>query len=378
MSRPRFPDALNDVASSFPICPTAARDVSLFEYWPGGVFYLPVVLQWLALGLRYGDFSLPTVANPRITAGGLCGESKSMILDQVSGPERAAIARYVCFGLGSDAETDFAVAERARCDAGLAYPLVIKPDIGCNGTGVRRLQDAADLRRYLTDFTRPLAVPGVRLMLQAFVPHEGEAGIFYMRYPGQAQGRITSITLKSPPVVIGDGRSTLEQLIRTHPRTGRVPHIYLARLAERLHAVPRSGERVQLTFVGNHCKGSVFTDGRAHATEALAARIEHLAQALPDFYFGRFDLRFRSVSELRQGQGFMVIEVNGAGSEATHIWDPSTRLVAAYATQFAHYRAAFEIARANREAGHKTTGLRDLARLWRRQRRLLASYPSHD
>jgi len=332
----------------------------------------------VALGLRYGDLSLPTAANPQITAGGLCGESKSMILDQVAGPERDCLAAYTSFALGIEPGADFVTAEAARNAAGLQYPLVIKPDIGCNGTGVRLLRHEAALRQYLQEFRRPLPIPGLRLILQAFVPYEGEAGVFYMRYPGEPRGRMTSITLKSPPVVIGDGRSTLSVLIRADKRAGRVPHLYLKRLAARLNEVPRSGERVQLTFVGNHCKGSEFRDGRAFATEALLARIEALARALPNFHFGRFDLRFRSVGELRQGQAFSVIEINGAGSEATHIWDPTTRLSAAYATQFAHYRAAFEIARANCTAGHRSTGLLALMRLWRLQKRLLASYPTHD
>ena len=51
------------------------RPVSYFEFWPGWLFYSPVVAQWIALGLRHGDMSLPTAANPRITGGGLCGES---------------------------------------------------------------------------------------------------------------------------------------------------------------------------------------------------------------------------------------------------------------------------------------------------------------
>jgi hypothetical protein len=374
----RFPDSLTTLPIKGASGIAGERDVSLFEFWPGWLFYVPVVAQWIALGLRYGDFSLPTAANPCITAGGLCGESKAMILDQMVGEERQTLARYTSFAMGLDAVDDFATAEAARVAAGLDFPLVVKPDIGCNGTGVRLLNDARALQRYLEDFRRPLAVPGLRLMLQEFVPYDGEAGVFYMRYPGEARGRITSITLKSPPVVIGDGRSTLEALIRTDSRTGRVPQIYMDRLAARLNEIPRSGEQVRLTFVGNHCKGSVFKDGRAHATEALAARIERLARALPDFHFGRFDMRYRSLGELRQGQGFSVIEVNGAGSEATHIWDPATKLAAAYATQFQHYRAAFEIARANRAAGYHSTGLVGLFRLWRLQRRLLASYPVHD
>ncbi|MFT9216834.1 MAG: D-alanine--D-alanine ligase, partial [Acetobacter malorum] len=55
--------------------------LSSFEFWPGWAFYTPVVIYWILLGIRYGDFSTPTAANPRIETGGLCGESKSGILD---------------------------------------------------------------------------------------------------------------------------------------------------------------------------------------------------------------------------------------------------------------------------------------------------------
>ncbi len=68
--------------------------LSFFEFWPDWLFYFPVALHWIALGLRYGDFSLPTAANPTITAGGLCGESKLETLEQVQGPARELVARY--------------------------------------------------------------------------------------------------------------------------------------------------------------------------------------------------------------------------------------------------------------------------------------------
>ena len=64
------------------------RPLSFFEFWPDWAFYLPVVAHWLALGVRYGGFTLPTAANPTITTGGVCGESKIEILDQVTGPAR--------------------------------------------------------------------------------------------------------------------------------------------------------------------------------------------------------------------------------------------------------------------------------------------------
>ena len=358
-------------AASLPPTPPV---VSFFEFWPSWAFYAPVVAQWLALGLRHGDFSLPTAANPTIELGGLCGESKRAILDQVGDPERAILARYARIVThGSDVALDTQAAEHAMAQAELHYPLVAKPDIGCNGTGVRLVQDRAALARYLSAFPRNAGV-----LLQEFIPEDGEAGLFFMREPGQDRGRISSITLKYAPSVTGDGRSTLRDLILADPRAGRVAHLYLPRLKHRWQEVPRQGEQVRLVFVGNHCKGSIFRNGTALATEALTDRVDRLARALPGFHFGRIDVRFASVQALARGEGFRVIEINGVGSEATHVWDPATPLREAWRAQFEHYGAAFRIAAANRALGHKPAGVRAMWRHWRAQKRLMAAYPMND
>jgi hypothetical protein len=354
--------------------PASPPVVSFFEFWPGWLFYAPVVAQWIALGLRYGDFSLPTAANPCIEVGGLCGESKRAILDQVAGAERDVLARYTSIVThASDPAADLEAAERAVQRAGLGYPFVVKPDIGCNGTGVRLVTDRAALARYLSAFPRSTGV-----LLQEFVAEEGEAGLFYIRHPGEPRGRLTSITLKYSPFVTGDGRSTLRELILADPRAGRVAQLYLPRLAERWDEVPRQGELVRLVFVGNHCKGSIFRNGSGLATEALTDRVERLARALPEFWFGRIDVRFGSVQALARGEGFRVIEINGVGSEATHVWDPATPLLEAWRAQFFHYGAAFRIAAANRARGFRPVGIRAMWRHWRRQTRLMAAYPMND
>ena len=360
---------LQAASPGLPPPPPEPAATSFFEFWPGWLFYAPVVAQWIWLGLRWGDFSLPTAANPHIETGGLCGESKTAILDQVADPAREMLAPYVRIR----GDLPVTLAEAAMRDAGLTFPVILKPDIGCNGTGVRLLADAADLARSLPEYP-----PGVDLVLQRYIAWEGETGVFYIRRPGEARGRITSITLKHAPYIVGDGVTSLRDLVQRDPRAGKLGQIYLPRLAGRLDEVPPAGERVRLVLVGNHCKGSIFRNGTDQATPALAERIEALAQAMPDFHFGRFDLRFRSLAALRRGEDFAVIEVNGAGSEATHIWDARTKLRQAWADQFYHYRAAFEIGRANRARGFKTSGLLPMFRAWRRQVRLMASYPAND
>lgn len=346
------------------------RPLSFFEFWPDWLFYFPVVVHWIALGLRYRDFMLPTAANPAMTAGGLCGESKSEILDLVQGPTRDLVARYTTVVAQAGA---MEAAEGAMAAAAIGYPAIAKPDVGCNGTGVRLLRSRADLVRYLTDFPSD-----ERIVLQELMTDDGEAGLFYVRHADEPVGRITSVTLKHAPAVTGDGRSTLEQLILADPRAGRVPHLYLPRLRHRLHEVPRQGERVRLVFVGNHCKGSIFEDGTHLVTPALTQAIERIARAVPDFHFGRIDVRFASLAVLLRGEGFRIIEINGAGSEATHIWDPRTTLRDAWRAQFFHYGAAFRIGAANRVRGHRSDSVRSIYALWRRQKRLMAAYPMND
>lgn len=346
------------------------RSISSFEFWPGWLFYLPVVLFWAVLGLRYRSFTLPTAANPRVETGGLCGERKSTVLDQAGSSAARWIAPYAVFVTGED---DVARAMLAMGTAALALPIVVKPNIGCNGTGVRLVESSERLAETLAAFPR-----GVELVLQALVTYEGEAGIFYVREPGAGSGRITSLTLKQAPVLIGDGHSSLAELILQDERSRQIPDIYMPRLAGRLDHVLQPGERFRLVFAGNHCKGSIFSDGCEDITRALTRRVDDIMKDIPDFHFGRMDVRFETRALLRSGEGFRIIEINGVGSEATHIWDRNTRLRAAYRDQFSHYRKAFEIGATMRGRGAVPTGVLELLAYWRLQRRLMASYPLND
>ena len=344
--------------------------VSSFEFWPPWIFYTPVVAYWITLGLRYRDFSLPSIANPRISTGGLCGESKSSILDQAGPTATSWIARYKRF---QTAEQDLSRALNLMHQEGLNLPIVVKPDIGCNGTGVRLAHDEETLDVVLASFPR-----NTDLLLQELVPYEGEAGIFYIKHPRSPTGSITSLTHKRAPILFGDGRSTIRELIFADPRCRLVPHLYMQRLRARLGEVPGPGVPIRLVFAGNHCKGSIFSNGASDITSMLTEKIDRIMSDIPDFYFGRIDIRYLSIAGLRRGDEFRIIEINGVGSEATHIWDPSTPLLEAYRAQFSHYRQAFEIGASLREAGFKSSGLLKIIRNWLTQRRLMASYPMND
>jgi hypothetical protein len=347
-----------------------ARAISPYEFLPSWVIYGPVVLYWMLLGIRYRDFSLPSLANPNIPTGGLCGESKAGILDQVEGPTRKCIATYGVFKTGS---RDDAIAKGIMSELELTFPIVLKPDVGCKGAGVKLVRDTEHLTRVMATFPR-----GVTLILQRFIPFEGEAGIFYSREPGDESGRILSLTLKTPPQVIGDGVSTIRELVFAHRRAGQAPHVYLPRLVGRLDEVLQDGEPLTLVFTGNHSKGSAFRDATALVTPILTAKIDCVLRSLPDFHHGRIDVRFESKTALTRGQRFQIIEINGVGSEPIQMWDPGASLFSIYAAQFHFYGAAFRIGHAMRRRGHRSRGAWHMMRHWLAQSRLIMAYPPSD
>jgi hypothetical protein len=367
--------------TALPLTATARRPakngsapVSFFEFWPSWLFYAPVVAFWALKALRYRSITLPALANPRINAGGICGESKNAIL-ALAGPTAGAwIAPYAPMTTSGHWDgKDLVMARAAIARAGLALPLVAKPDISCNGVGVRIVKTEDELAAYLAGYPR-----GTALQLQSLVAYEGEAGIFYIRHPGEAKGRITSVTLKFAPTVTGDGASTIRQLIAADRRLNAVSNILLPRLGARAASVPAPGETVRLVFVGNHCRGSTFKDGEDIVTPALSQRIDEIVRDMQDLHFTRIDLRYESLDALRAGEGFKIIEFNGSGSEATHIWDPQMTIRRAYATQFFHYGESFKIGAAIRATGQKPLGWLNLLFLWLNQKRLMAAYPVND
>ena len=364
-------DTQNAEYPGMPPLDLTGNPVSRFEFWHPLFFYIPVMIHWIGQAVWYRSLTLPTAANPRIPAGGLCGESKSAILDQVRWtPAKKWFAPHVTLRRTRWLEGDRRCAQRRLREAGLSFPVVAKPDIGCRGVGVRLIATEADLAAYFAAFPE-----GERVILQRFVEYEGEAGVFYVRQPGEAVGRVVSLTLKYLPYVVGDGRSTLRELIQADPRAGRIAHLYLARHAAKLDEVIPAGAAYRLTFAGNHFRGAIFRDGHRYITRAMHERFDEIAHMIPEFHFGRFDVRFPTIRDLQNGRDFTIIEVNGIGAEPTHIWDRDTKLLDAYLTLFQQTRQLFRIGQENRRRGFKPMRALELLRCFIREKRLFRLYP---
>jgi hypothetical protein len=325
-----------------------------WEFWPPWIFYPPVLVYILWLGLRHRGLTVFTAANPAILAGGFIGESKMEILDNLShAKEHVACARLITSALDIDERIERAQAFMAEYD--LSFPVVLKPNAGQRGSGVAVVRSPEEMEDYL----RRSAVDTI---IQEHVAGL-EFGVFYYRHPDQERGRIFSITEKRFPAVTGDGRSTLERLILADERAVAMARFYLSKNESRLWETPDEGERVQLVEIGTHCRGAIFLDGEWVKTNMLEEAIERISRGFAGFYYGRFDIRARSIEDFKEGKNFKIIELNGVTSEATHIYDPRNSLLDAYRVLFKQWRVAFEIGAANRRRGVRPTSARELAKL---------------
>ena len=338
------------------------------ERMPKWLICVPLACQWLWLALRYRSATLPSAANPAITAGGLVGEGKLEYFRGMGQVARRATAAHCAVVAGTDATT--AQLQQTIQAAGLHFPLIAKPDLGLCGYGVRLIADLQALRRYVDDFPA-----GETVVLQAYLSQVGEAGIFYARDPDSGQARLIGLALRHFPQVVGDGNKSIGQLCAEDWRLRRL-HGGDRHEAPALGArVPAPGEIVRLSTIGSTRVGGLYRDGSACITPALLAAVDAIARDMPDFHCGRFDVRYDSLEALVAGRGFTIMEINGAGSEAIEAWDPDIGLVRGLRMIFAKQRTLFAIGAAMRRRGVVPIGLLALARLNWRQQRLIALYP---
>lgn len=327
-----------------------------WEFWPLTLFYAPVFCYVIWLGLRFRNLTAFASANPAIPAGGFKGESKHEIYRLISSSREAAdhLLRHSLIPGGLTEDDRLALATGFLTSAELGYPVVVKPDAGERGYGVEIVADSEQL-------AAALSASDQSLIIQEFA--EGvELSVFYYRFPNAEKGEVFSVTEKRFPEVVGDGLTTVEDLILKDRRAVTMAAKYFKQNADRLSYVPTVGERYRLIDIGTHSRGAIFMDGGHLLKPEMKHRIDAICRGIEGFYFGRFDLRSQSLDDLKAGR-FMIIELNGVTSESTNIYDPRYSLIDAYRILFRQWRIAFEIGLMNISSGGDTVPVRDLLRM---------------
>jgi hypothetical protein len=328
--------------------------VRYWEYWSFHTIYIPIYPIFIFLCLRARSFFFFAAANTKIKNGGFLGESKKEIYDLVP---QSLQPKTIFFSSGS---APAAVTEALQ-RLGFHYPLIGKPDMGGKGRGIKKLDDEAAVSAYTT-------ASDTDFHIQEFIPFELEAGIFYYRIPGQIRGNISGIVHKEFLTVKGDGKHTIRELLKTNPRAVlQLPQLELQEPDLLKKLLPRDEVFIVLPY-GNHARGALFLDDSASINPELVEAMDTLCKQIPEFYFGRLDIRYESRKLLEEGKSFAIIEVNGAGSEPTHIYDPRHSLFFAWKEIIRHWLILFKISRANHRMGHRYLSFSEGIQMFRKDR----------
>ena len=322
-----------------------------WEYWSFTTVYGWIYPVFALLCLRAGGKFFFTAANPTIKHGGFLMEPKQDIYPLI--PKQYYPAFFFV-----KAGTAIDIIQQQIETRQFKFPLIAKPVIGMQGKAVKKVNSIDELAHYAEVCT-------VDYMVQELSPYKHEVGIFYHRIPDNAEGTVTGIVAKEPMTVVGDGASTLYQLILEEPR-------YILQIdalkqifgKDILQVLPK-GELLILAPYGNHARGSKFVDWSHKADAEFIKNIDTVCRQINGFHYGRLDVMYTDWEELRQGKNFHIIELNGAGSDPTHMYDPKHSLFFAWKEVIRHWLILYRISKQNHAKGHPYMTIKEAREMFR-------------
>lgn len=308
------------------------------EFWSPFFIYLPFSCYFVYLLVRYRGISSILNSNPSIKMSGLIGELKSdidILLKKYTPKQHLEI--YT--------DQDY-------------YPMIVKPDSGMRGIDVDLVHSEDELNDYIKRKSK-------NIVKQKFCDFENEWGVFYYRLPNEKKGKILSVTVKDFPTVVGDGINSLYELVlKNKDYRNRFNWILLD---HNPRYVPNKGETVKLVMRGSHSKGCIFRDGEKFLSEPWMSNICEVFDEIPEFYIGRFDIKFENLMELKKGN-FKIIELNGSGGESSNFYDPNISKIKAYSIIKKQWDLIFKIGSLNSKTGNTILNFFKAIYCYKRQR----------
>lgn len=229
--------------------------------------------------------------------------------------------------------------------ANIIFPLIAKPDIGLRGTAVKKIYNTEELQDYLKKAK-------FEVLLQELIPFENEIGLFYVKLPNQT-GKITGIVSKEFMILTGNGKNTLRELIHQDKRYLLQLETLEEEYKEKLNAILNKGETINLVPYGNHCRGTKFVDASHEITAEMTESFNRICNQINGFHFGRMDIMYQSYEDLAKGKNFQIVEINGAISEPTHMYDPKHSLWFGWKELTRHFHYMYLISKNNHKNGAK-------------------------
>jgi len=315
--------------------------VTHWQTWHHHAKYVPLTPVWIWYCLRSGSPWFFTPSNPTLTFGGFEGEGKKEMYEQLplgSYPKTTYIQPGIAISL----------VEKQIIEAGFQYPFIVKPDVGMMGFMFRKIDTPEQLSLYH-------AIMPNQYIVQELIDYPIEVGAFYFRMPDQKKGTISGLLIKAPAQIIGDGTKTIVQLIMENNAVAVVTKRIelLSRHKQRLQTVLARDEVFHLSLATNRSQGGTLTGIDHEIDERLQNFFDGLSHHNGHFFYGRYDIKCKSIEDLKEGKNFSILEFNGAGAGTQHIYANPYSLFKACGIIYQHWKMLFRISRYNQQNGVK-------------------------
>jgi len=304
-----------------------------WEHWPLLMFYIPNIPYAFVHGIVARNLVFYTAVNPGIKNSGIGSESKFKTLQILP-------KKYIPKSVLHRENQDVEITLKYMKEEGIDFPLIVKPDVGFRGLLVKKIENKGDLIKYIHKYP-------ISMIIQEFLTHPNECGIFYYRHPNEKIGKISSITLKEFLTIEGDGESTIKELVYSNERAFLYYDLIKDDPLITWSEIPENGERIKLSSIGNHSKGTRFINGNHLINEQLENSLNELNHKVNGWFYGRLDVKYSTLEDLYKGN-FKILELNGILAEPTHIYDASKmNYWKALKTIRTHWKQLYKIARYN-------------------------------
>jgi hypothetical protein len=304
-----------------------------WELWPFYIIYAPLGFVWAYYAIKARHFWFVAPVNPTLEFSGFEGESKREMYEQLP-------KKYYPKTIYIDPTLNFENLKKEVKAAGFVYPILCKPDVGMKGMLVRKIDNEDQLAYYHKMVT-------VDYVIQDMVELPVEFSVFHIRYPGEEKGKVTGFIAKDYMSVVGDGISTLWQLIQKHPKAKHREEEMTIRHGANFQLVIPKDEKYYLSIAGNHNRGANFINLKTQIDDQLCAVFDKISIEAGQFYFGRYDLKCSSIEDLKAGKNILILEYNGVGAEPNHIYDCGMSYTEALREIIQHWEDLYKIGRIN-------------------------------
>jgi hypothetical protein len=141
-------------------------------------------------------------------------------------------------------------------------------------------------------------------------------------------------------------------LVKSVQELGKKNQELEERIAKLEEIIP-AGNIYVLSHALNLSRGGRLVSLEHEKTEGLLNVFDELSNYTKHFYYGRYDIKCKSIEDLKNGKNFTILEYNGCGAEPHHIYGNGNTLLQAYKIVLHHWSVLYRISKYNHERGFR-------------------------